>query len=132
MSFDHIEHYYNSCDCGDDDGDICECTIITPSQVSIEEPVESPFPDYITNYILTRKPDIYLRNVIDPEEDEFNGEYPYSTLTTHDDQAREITIDPTCSVFYEKAVAYINYVYGCEPDMDIECVCWESQVDVHA
>lgn len=114
--------YYSCCDCED----VCECTVVTP--LPEDENDDSPFPDYITNYVLSRKPVITLYNV--NEDDEYDGEFPYSTLTTHDDQARELVIEPSTQMFYDNAFAYICSIYNCDPDEDIGCMVWESQVDV--
>ena len=118
-----LEQYYRSCDCED----ICECTIDKSSQCD-EEILESPFPDNITQYILSRKPSIVLYNVLSPREDMCDD--TFTSLTTHDGQARELTIEPISSEFYINALDYINQVYGVEPDEDVECVCWESQISI--
>jgi hypothetical protein len=62
--------YYSCCDCED----VCECTVVTPEPEM--ETDDSPFPDYITNYVLSRKPIITLYNV--DEDDEYNfNKYNY-------------------------------------------------------
>jgi hypothetical protein len=113
--------YYSCCDCED----VCECTVVTPEPEM--ETDDSPFPEYITNYVLSRKPIITLYNV---DEDEYDDEFPYNTLTTHDDQARELVIEPSTQMFYDDAFAYICSVYNCDPEENLGCVIWESQVDV--
>jgi len=86
--------------------------------------MQSPFPEYITDYILSRKPTVFLYIVTQPEDPEYGADF--TALTKHDGQAREVRIEPTCSVFYQRAMAYINFVYQVEPLEHIACFYWSA------
>ena len=116
--------YYSCCDCEE----ICECAVTTPTHTD-DEANDSPFPDYITNYVISRTPMIILYNVND--DDDYDDDFPYSILTSWDDQARELTIEPASDLFYNNALAYICSIYGCDPDEHIDCVYWDSQVSIN-